>query len=65
MPPAFRNYFSDSAPFRGLLLVVRTMVMLFVGTWFSTLGGLLGAAIFKSSPPPPPRNIPDVPPVSP
>jgi hypothetical protein len=36
--------------------------MLFVGAIFSTLGGLLGVAVFKKSTPPPPVDLPTTPP---
>jgi len=61
MPPAIRQILENySAPRTGVGIVGRMLVrvigfmfMLFVGSVFSTLGGLLGAAIFKKSAPSP------------
>jgi hypothetical protein len=60
MPPAIRQILENyGEPRTGLgmlggifLRVIGFLFMLFVGSIFSTLGGLLGAAIFKKSPPP-------------
>jgi hypothetical protein len=62
MPPALREFLeSYSQPrarlFGGLLVrVIGLFVMLFAGAIFSTLGGLLGAAMFKKSAPPVPSS---------
>jgi hypothetical protein len=40
---------------RAFLRLIGFFFMLCVGSIFSTLGGLLGAAIFKKSPPPAPQ----------
>jgi hypothetical protein len=45
--------------------VVGFAVMLIIGMIFSTLGGLLGALIFRASPPAPPMPYPQVPPLPP
>ena len=49
----------------GLLLILSRvfalMFWLLIGAIFSTLGGLLGAAIFRRQPPPPPGVV-DIPP---
>ena len=60
MPPALRQILEDYAEprteigFAGRLIfrVISLFVLLTVGSIFSTLGGLLGAAIFKKSVPP-------------
>jgi hypothetical protein len=60
MPPELRRYIGDTA-MSGVSIVVGFVVMLFVSPVFATLGGLLGAALFrKSTPPRPPETI-DVP----
>jgi len=58
MPPGFNGYFG-SAFGRGIRLFVGFIAMLFLGSFFSTLGGLLGAALFrKPQPAPPPPAAP-------
>jgi hypothetical protein len=57
MPPALRQFLENSSGPRGMVggIIVRIVglfFMLAVGSIFSTLGGLLGAAIFKKGPPP-------------
>ena len=60
MPPALRQMLEDYAQprteigFAGRLIfrMISLFVLLAVGSVFSTLGGLLGAAIFKKSVPP-------------
>jgi len=51
MRDAFDRYSSSNAPFGviGLILrrVIGLMFMLFIGAIFSTLGGLLGALVFR------------------
>jgi hypothetical protein len=58
MPPEFRAYMG---PYVGgsIRLAVFFICMLFVGPIFSTLGGLLGAVIFRKpqAPPGPPGTI--------
>jgi len=49
-----------SAAFFILSSVVGLMFWLFLGAIFSTLGGLLGAVIFRKNPPPP--GVIDIPP---
>ena len=59
MPPAFRqfleNYGEQRSAFgllgRMIASIIGLFFMLIVGSMFSTLGGLLGAAIFKKSVP--------------
>jgi len=50
MPPGFNGYFGTALG-RGIRLFVGFIVMLFLGSFFSTLGGLLGAAIFRKPTP--------------
>ena len=70
MPPEFRDalsrYGSGGAP---MALVVATkifglMFLMSIGAIFSTIGGLLGTAIFKKQTPPGTIDITPVPPVS-
>ena len=64
VPPEFRGYVARSIG-NGVRIVVGFMMMLFLGSFFSTLGGLLGAAIFRKSQPPFPQQQPiDIPPTS-
>ena len=70
VPPEVREMM-ESFGSEGLIasVVVGFGVMLFVGMIFSALGGLLGALIFRSSPPmsvppPPPMSVPPPPPMS-
>ena len=63
MPPAVREILENygqprtALGFLGALvfLVIGFFFLLVVGAVFSTLGGLLGAAVFKKSPPPAPQ----------
>ena len=63
MPPAIRQMLEQYGEPRtavGLmgrlfLQVIGFFVMLCIGAIFSTLGGLLGAALFKKTPPPAPQ----------
>ena len=59
-PPQLQEFLSSSS-FGVISLVFGFVVMLCVGAIFSTLGGLLGAAIFKRKTPP---GVIDVPPSS-
>jgi len=60
MPPEMRDTLEryGRGEQAGLILIlsriVAFMFWLFVGAIFSTLGGLLGSAIFRKQPPPPP-----------
>jgi hypothetical protein len=71
VPPAIRDMIEEARRQQesaGIGMIVAgkfifLCVMLFVGAIFSTLGGLLGVAIFKKSVPPP--TTIDVPPPSP
>jgi len=68
MPPEFRDMFERygirNGEVSGVMFVIGHIVGLmfwtFVGAIFSTIGGVLGAALFKKNPPPPPGTI-DVP----
>jgi hypothetical protein len=63
MPPAVRQMLEQYAEprtaigfmGRAFFRLVGFVFMLFIGAIFSTLGGLLGAAIFKKSAPPQPQ----------
>jgi hypothetical protein len=62
MPPEFRDYVGTYAS-GALQVVVGFMFMLFVGSLFSTIGGVAGAAIFQKRLPPgtidvPPQSTP-------
>ena len=54
MRDAFDRYSSNGAPFGMLGVILRRVIglvfMLFIGAMFSTLGGLLGAVIFRKEP---------------
>jgi hypothetical protein len=73
VPPEMRDTLEryGSGDQAGLLLILSRifafMIWLFLGAIFSTLGGLLGAAIFRKQtpasgpidvPPPPPLDLP-------
>jgi hypothetical protein len=60
MPPDVRGYMAGSLG-TAVRLVIGFMLMLFLGSIFSTLGGLLGAAIFRKKPAQP--QIIDIPPL--
>lgn len=51
MPPEFRDYMGTYVG-GSIRLALGFIVMLFVGSIFSTLGGLIGAAIFRKTAPP-------------
>lgn len=56
MPPEFRSFLGNgfaAGGFRFLRMIFGFMFMLVAGAIFSTLGGLLGALVFKKSAPPP------------
>jgi MFS superfamily sulfate permease-like transporter len=53
LPPEFREYLRNFVGGRTGV-VLGFMSYLFAGIIFSTLGGVLGAAIFRKPPPPPP-----------
>jgi hypothetical protein len=48
MPPEFREY-ARGARFGGLRLVLGFLVMLALGLVFSTIGGILGAVVFRKT----------------
>ena len=56
MPPEFDELMGRVG--RGLLLVMGFIFMLCAGAVFSTLGGILGVALFKKRPPAGPIDIP-------
>ena len=64
LPPHFREIIESSQGAGGLVfgLVFGLMFMLVVGGAFSTLGGLLGAMLFRKDAPPPPLGPPAPPP---
>jgi hypothetical protein len=64
MPPEFRA-FATSYAGGGFRLILGFLFWLFVGGIFSTLGGLLGAAIFKKGGPPAPAVPPSDTPLPP
>jgi hypothetical protein len=51
MPPEFRDFVGSRAA-HGVRLVIGFVFMLLVGTIFSTLGGLIGAVLFRKPLPP-------------
>jgi hypothetical protein len=51
MPPEFREYMGAYIG-GGIQLALGFFLMLFLGSMFSTLGGLLGAVIFRKQVPP-------------
>ena len=61
MRDAFDRYSSSGAPFGVLGIILRRIIglmfMLFIGSIFSTLGGLLGAFIFRSERPAGPIDV--------
>ena len=61
LPPEFRDYMAGAA-LGSIGLVFLFFVMLCAGFVFSTIGGLIGAAIFRK--PQPPIVVSDVPPTS-
>ena len=58
MPPEFRGYVGTYMG-GGVRVVLGFLFMLFVGSIFSTLGGLLGAVVFHRQMPP--RTIDNIP----
>jgi hypothetical protein len=65
MPPELREYLDAQAGV-GVRIVIGFLTMLFVGPLFSTLGGVLGSAIFRTPAPgalpaAPPGSLPPVP----
>jgi hypothetical protein len=67
LPPDMRDVFDQynlsSGPASLIVFIIRHLVgflfWLFVGAIFSTVGGVIGAALFKKNPPPP--GVIDVP----
>jgi hypothetical protein len=57
MPPEFRQYVAMYVG-SGFKVVVEFALMLVVGSMFSTVGGVIGALVFKKSPPPTPIDLP-------
>lgn len=58
VPPELRGAFDRLGPGRGMAWMIAgsfigLMFWMFIGAIFSTLGGLIGAAIFKKTPPAP------------
>jgi hypothetical protein len=51
MPPEFRRYMDGSMAMASVRLVLGFVLMVFAGAVFSTLGGLLGAALFRKAVP--------------
>jgi hypothetical protein len=68
MPPDMREFLDrygregQSFAWRAIASIVALMFWLFVGAVFSTIGGLLGAAIFRR--PAPPLGTIDIPPTN-
>src|SRR5204863_8834862 len=63
VPPQFREYVNRSGAVSIAFTIIDFVMRLFLGALFSTLGGLLGAAIFAkqmppAAPPPPPIDVP-------
>jgi hypothetical protein len=46
MPPQFKRYMESSLAVTGLRIALGFIVMLFGGALFSTLGGVIGVAVF-------------------
>lgn len=69
MPPELRQFFenydrprSETGLFgRMIVRVIGLFFFLFVGSVFSTLGGLLGSALFSKGPPPISSDLPQQP----
>jgi hypothetical protein len=59
MSPELRGYMNGAGG-TSIRLVLWFMFMLFAGPIFSTVGGLLGAAIFRKPIPPPVTGVIDV-----
>lgn len=57
MPPEFRQYVGTYAG-GAIQVVVGFAFMLVVGSLFSTIGGVIGAMIFKKQPPPATLDMP-------
>jgi hypothetical protein len=57
MPPEFREYARGSVS-SGVALVLGFVLMLVLGAIFSTLGGMLGAVIFRRKMPPGTIDLP-------
>ena len=57
MPPEFREYVGTYLG-GGIRIVIGFILMLFVGSIFSAVGGLLGAVIFRKPLPPGTADIP-------
>ena len=64
VPPRLRDLAMNGG-FTALRIVGQFMFWLVIGSAFSTLGGVIGAAIFQKKLPPGSTVIVDVPPVTP
>ena len=62
---AIERFSADAGTVSVIGLVLRFLLNAFMGAVFSTLGGLLGGALFKHEPPPPPPVTPPAPPSAP
>jgi hypothetical protein len=58
LPPQFRQMLSDSGRLRPVMIVLDFGARLFLDAFFSTLGGVLGAVIFKKKTPPGVIDVP-------
>jgi hypothetical protein len=63
MPPQFRQFVTSRLR-TGVSIILGFALMLVVGVIFSTLGGLVGAVIFRRPPPPLPSGPAEVPPAA-
>jgi hypothetical protein len=59
MPPEFREFVTSRIG-AGIGIVVNFVLMLVVGVAFATIGGVLGAVIFRKQVPPPPPPPSDI-----
>ena len=57
MPPEFREFASRGVG-QGLRLIAGFLVYLFIGSAFSTIGGVIGQAIFQKKLPPGTIDVP-------
>ena len=71
LPPEMRDWLdrygrggSETVAFMIVGRIVALMLWLFVGAIFSTLGGLLGAALFRKQALPQPPGVIDIPPTA-
>jgi hypothetical protein len=59
LPPEVRDFMASRAA-AGLGIVVQFIFMLVAGAIFSTIGGVIGAAVFKRQVPPAPEPRPPI-----